>query len=127
MPRMDEKRSAPRITTVVPVNCRVIGHASHALPSLRKPAERVPEFPAKTINLSRNGMLIHCDTDLFPNATMEISLNAPNDGHPVKITAEVAWSRRNSIDLFGHYSAGLRIKKIGEKDMAILSEFFRIS
>jgi len=127
LPRADEKRAAPRITTVVPVKCKVTGHGVHALPSWRKASDKGTEFDAKTINLSRSGALIHCELDLMPRSQLEISLNAPDDGHPMKFTAEVAWSRRNSIDLFGHFSAGLQIKKIAEKDMASLVEFFKIT
>ena len=125
MPRMDEKRVTPRITTVVPVNCRITGSGSAALPSWRNDSQKGNEFPARTINVSKSGMLIHCDTDIATHAVMEVSLNAPTDGHPVKLVAEVAWSRRNSINLFGHYSAGLMIKKISEKDRSILTNFFK--
>jgi len=122
---MDEKRTTPRITTVVPVNCRVTGHGTSALPSMRSESQKGSEFPARTINVSKSGMLIHCDSDITAHSIMEISLNAPTDGHPVKLVAEVAWSRRNSINLFGHYSAGLMIRKISEKDRSILTNFFK--
>lgn len=125
MARMDEKRTTPRITTVVPVNCRITGAGSSVLPSMRNESQKGAEFTARTINVSKSGMLIHCDTDIAPHSIMDISLNAPTDGHPVKLVAEVAWSRRNSINLFGHYSCGLMIKKISEKDRSILTNFFK--
>ena len=125
MPRMDEKRVTPRITTVVPVNCRITGHGTSVLPSLRNASQKGSEFPARTINVSKSGMLIHCDTDITQHAVLEITLNAPTDGHSVKLVAEVAWSRRNSINLFGHYSAGLMIRKIADKDMSVLTNFFK--
>ena len=122
---MDEKRTTPRITTVVPVNCRVTGSGTSALPTWRNDTPKGSEISARTINVSKAGMLIHCDTDIAAHTVMEISLCAPTDGHPVKLVAEVAWSRRNSINLFGHYSAGLMIRKIADKDRAILTNFFK--
>ncbi len=126
MPRVEEKRSAPRITTVIPVVCRVMGHGPQVLPTHRRSSDRGIEFEAKTINVSRDGILIHCDADMLPNTTLDMSLSAPTDGHLIRFQADVAWARRNSINLFGHYSAGLRIKKMAEKDRALLMEFYKL-
>ena len=90
MPRRREKRTTPRVTTIVPVTCSITSHPNPALPSHR-----------------------------------EGSLYAPTDGHHISILTGVAWSRRNAMNLFGHYAAGLTIRKIGEKDRALLKSFFQ--
>ncbi len=108
----------------MPVNCRVLGNGPAALPSLRGGAPRA-EFAARTVNLSREGLLINSDADLLPQTQMELTLSAPTDGHAIRIHGEVAWSRRNSINLFGRYAAGLKIRKIDEADRKLLSGFFK--
>jgi hypothetical protein len=124
MLRTDEKRTAPRVTTVVPVNCRVLGAGTVTVPSQRG-APPTRDFSAKTVNVSRDGLLINCDADLLLGTPLEVTLNAPTDGHVVRITADVAWSRRNSINLFGRYAAGLRIRKVSEADRKVLTDFFK--
>lgn len=112
------------MTTVVPVNCRVLGAGPAALPSLRGAAAK-GEFPARTVNLSRDGLLINSESDLLVSTRMELTLSAPTDGHLIRIQTEVAWSRRNSINLFGRYAAGLKIRKIDDGDLKLLSGFFK--
>ena len=124
MAHLQEKRTAPRITTVVPVICRVTAAGPSALPSLRA-AGGSSEFSAKTVNMSRDGVLINSDSDLLPQSQLEITVTAPHDGRPIRFTADVAWSRRNAMNLFGRYAAGLRIRKIADRDRATLTEFFR--
>jgi hypothetical protein len=125
MPHLQEKRVAPRITAVVPVKARILAHAASALPSYRAALEKHGEFLAKTINVSRSGLLINSDADLVPGTRLALTLEAPDDGHTIRIEADVAWSRRNSINLFGRFAAGLRIRKIGESDRELLNAFFR--
>lgn len=108
----------------MPVNCRVLGTGPAALPSLRGALPR-GDFSARTVNLSREGLLINSDSDLLPQTQMELTLSAPTDGHLIRILTEVAWSRRNSINLFGRYAAGLKIRKIDEADRKMLSGFFK--
>jgi len=120
-----EKRIAPRITTVVPVNCRVIASGASLLPSQRAAGGIAGSFPAKTINVSRDGMLINLEYDLVPGSQLEVSFNAPSDDRPAKIIALVAWSRRNAINLFGRYAAGLKMSRFSEKDRAALANFFK--
>ena len=124
MQRIAEKRSSPRITAVIPVVCRVMKYGPNDLPSLRHVTAKPSEFQAKTINVSRDGVLIHSNLDLIPRAQLAMSMNSPNDGHPIRLTAEVAWSRHNSIELFGKYAAGLRVKRINGLDRLILTDFF---
>lgn len=106
------------------MNCRVLGTGPAALPSLRGSLPR-GEFSARTVNLSRDGLLINSDADLLSQTQIEITLSAPTDGHLIRIQGEVAWSRRNSINLFGRYAAGLKIRRIDEADRKLLSGFFK--
>lgn len=124
MVRAEEKRTAPRVTTVVPVECRVLGSGTVTIPSQRG-APRARDFSARTVNVSRDGLLINCDADLLAGTPLEVTWNAPDDGRVVRIQADVAWSRRNAINLFGRYSAGLRIRKISESDRRTLADFFK--
>lgn len=121
-----EKRKAPRITTVVPVTCRVVASGTASLPSARGTEHsRGSTFSARTVNISHNGILINSDTDLMPQTQLDISLQAPTDGHAIRIAAEVAWSRRNAMNLFGRYGAGLKIREIKPKDEQLLTDFFK--
>ncbi len=122
-----EKRGTPRITTIVPVHCRVLALpvASTANTGRRGGNDRHPEFDAKTINVSRNGMLINTEVDLWPRTELEVTLTSPVDGNQIRMTAEVAWSRRNAMNLFGRYGAGIRFKVVSDRDMTALSDFFK--
>jgi len=124
MLRTDEKRTAPRVTTVVPVECRVLGAGTVTIPSQRG-APPTRDFSAKTVNVSRDGLLINCDADLMMGTPLEVTLNSPTDGHVIRIQAVVAWSRRNSINLFGRFAAGLRIKELSDRDLKALTDFFK--
>ena len=125
MPRAQEKRTDQRITTVIPVRCRIVGLGGPDLPSQRGQQQARAEFAAKTVNVSHSGMLINCDSDLRIGTRLDVNLEAPTDGHAIRILAEVAWSRRNAMNLFGHYAAGLKIKRITEKDRDLLKNFFK--
>jgi hypothetical protein len=121
-----EKRKAPRITTVVPVTCRVTTAAVAALPSARGAEQhRGTTFSARTVNISHDGILINSDTDLMPLTQLEMTMQAPSDGHAIRILAEVAWSRKNAMNLFGRYGAGLKVKQIDPKDEKLLTNFFK--
>ena len=124
MPHVQEKRTSPRVTTVVPVQCRMMGQGAASLPSLRA-ADPKAKFSAKTVNVSREGILINSDTDLVPTGLLEVAFTAPGDGRAIVFMADVAWSRRNAMNLFGRYAAGLKIRKIADKDRAVLLELFR--
>lgn len=91
----------------------------------RATPENSPEFDAKTINVSQGGMLLNTEMDLWPRTELELTLRSPLDGRPMRITAEVTWSRRNAINLFGRYGAGVKFKRINEKDRVALQEFFK--
>lgn len=124
MIRIAEKRSSPRITAVIPVVCKVIKYGQNDLPSYRQITAKRVEFPAKTINVSRDGVLIHSNLDLIVRTQLALTMTSPTDGHPIRLTAEVAWSRHNSIELFGKFAAGLRVKRINGLDRLILTDFF---
>jgi len=125
MPHLNEKRVSPRVTTVVPVQCRVTGHAGPTLPSQRGVHGRSQDFAAKTVNVSRDGVLINCEIDLPSQTQLELELRAPLDGRVIRIATEVAWSRRNAMNLFGRYAAGLKVRKITERDRAVLENLFK--
>lgn len=125
MARHDEKRTAPRTTTIIPVKCIIVGPRASAPLSFRTRQAQGSEFPAKTINVSQEGLLINCESDLTVGTQLQISLSAPTDGHSIQLHADVSWSRKNAINLFGRYAAGLKIKQIDEKDRAILTDFFK--
>ena len=112
------------MTAIVPVNCRVLSGGSSALPSQRGSGLASGSFEARTINVSNDGILINCDADILQRTRMELTLRAPADGHIIKVDTEVAWSRKNSINLFGRFAAGLRILKIDDRDHDVLKSFF---
>ena len=125
MARHDEKRTAPRTTTVMPVKCIIIGHQASAPLSFRTAQAEGSEFPAKTINVSKEGILINCDSDLTVGTRLQIVMTAPTDGHQIHLHADVAWSRKNAMNLFGRYAAGLEIRKIEPEDRLLLTEYFQ--
>ena len=124
MARHDEKRTAPRTTTVVPVQCIIIGHQASAPLGIRTTQAKGTEFSAKTINVSKEGILINSNSDLTIGTQLEVVMTAPTDGHQIHVYTDVAWSRKNAINLFGRYAAGLKIKKIEPKDRVLLTEYF---
>jgi len=102
----------------------VVSGGSSALPSQRGSEPADAAFEARTVNVSNDGILINCDADVLQRTRLELKLRAPADGHVIKVEAEVAWSRKNSINLFGRFAAGLRILRIDDRDHDILKSFF---
>ncbi len=123
MERHEEKRKALRTTTVVEVKCKIMGTRASAHSSYQAPVGT--EFSAKTINFSQEGILINSETDLTAGTQLEITLSAPTDGHPIQVQAEVAWTRRNAMNFFGRFAAGLRIRKITDTDRELLTNIFK--
>jgi hypothetical protein len=119
-----ETRKDPRFTKVLPVDCRIVERSpmTRAGQGLKK----WQRFPARTINVSKTGMLINSDFEIDPQTTVEITvdLKVDNEVHPVVLLAEVIRARRNAYDLFGRWAMGLRILEIDPKDFSLVSDYF---
>jgi hypothetical protein len=118
-------RKDPRITKVLPVDCRIVelSPLTHAGQGMKK----WQRFPARTINVSKTGMLINSDFEIDPQTKVEMTFSLKSgeeENHQVVLLAEVARSRRNAYDLFGRWAMGLRILEIDPKDFSLVSEYF---
>jgi hypothetical protein len=121
---IEETRIAPRITKVLPVDCRVVELAPGVPsgPGLKK----WQRFPARTINVSKTGVLINSDFEIPERTTLELTLHMKMTGEDrqVILLTEVARTRRNAYDIYGRWAMGLKILEIDPKELSLVSEIF---
>lgn len=120
----EETRGKKRVTTVLPVDCKVV-----ELPSLRTNATMLKPgqtFGGRTINVSENGLLINSDFELEDGTKLEVLLVFDHHGQKkhVRLLAQVIRSRRNAYDLYGRWAMGLHVLEIKEKDFDFLTNLF---
>lgn len=64
-------------------------------------------FDVLSSNVSRGGMMVHYNEDrLQQGYSLTLRFPTPDKGL-IQLVARVVWTRRNSINLLGRYSAGL--------------------
>jgi len=64
-------------------------------------------FDVLSSNVSRGGMMVHYNEDRIQQGySMTLKFPTPDKGL-IQLNARVVWTRRNSINLLGRYSAGL--------------------
>jgi hypothetical protein len=119
-----ETRKDPRYTKVLPVDCRIVELSP--LTRAGQGLKKWQRFPARTINVSKNGILINSDFEIDPQTKLELSfdLKVEDENHPIILLAEVIRARRNAYDLFGRWAMGMRILEIDPKDFSLVSDFF---
>ncbi|MFI5355361.1 MAG: PilZ domain-containing protein [Desulfobaccales bacterium] len=119
----EDSRGKRRITTVLPMDCTVV-----SLPLNRSTGHHLgpgDNFGGRTINLSKTGLQVHSDYELDPKTVVDltVTVNQPNL-RPLTVRAEVAWAKRNAIDLYGRWGMGLRIIEARPGDLDALHDYY---
>ena len=115
-----DSRNRKRITKVLPVDCTVVD-----LPNVRVDLMEGSTFGGRTVNLSKTGIQIHSDYELDPKTVVDVvlSLDAPAR-RKVTVRVEVAWAKKNAIDLYGRWRMGMHIVKAKAIDLEDLHDYF---
>jgi hypothetical protein len=120
---VDESRNKKRITKVLPVDCVVA-----SLPRNQSVQHHLMEgdsFAARTINISKTGLLVYSDYELDKNTLVDVALTL-DDGSKrrIKLQTSVAWAKRNAAAIYGRWSMGLHIVKAKPADIEALHAYF---
>ncbi len=121
-----EQRRATRLTRLVPIDCTLDAYPQDLI-NEKHLIKRGDGFRAKTINVSKTGMLLNLNY-LFPErTTLDIKVPA-GEATPIQFTMKVrvAWTKKNAYRIFGRYSAGVRIISGEKKFIKKLVDFFEL-
>src|SRR4051812_25004390 len=123
-PNSDEVRRSKRVTRVLPVDCKIIDFADNRV--AKHALAEGATFGGRTINISKDGLLINSDYELDKKTKIEVSLFlAEGDKTKIKLTGQVAWAKRNAFDIYGRWAMGIRIIEAKPADIFALADFFK--
>lgn len=120
----EEIRRNQRVTRVLPLDCKVLEFsgnqvAKHAL-------KEGDSFGGRTINISKDGLLINSDFELDKKTRVEIVLSLNESGkHRIHLIGSVAWAKRNAFDIYGRWAMGIHIDDAKPADVLALADFFK--
>ena len=97
--RFYEKRKHPRFTVSLKCTATPLGRGSASL-----------LVPATIINASAGGIQIHHDFNIQSGERLELVLPAPLPPVASPVEVDVVWTRRNAINFYGHFAAGVRFR-----------------
>ncbi len=119
-----EGRGNHRVTTVLPVDCRVFEFPAER--TVKIPLALGQSFGGRTINVSKTGLLINSDYELDIRTKVEVILHVQHEGQrrTIRVLAQVARTRRNAYDLYGRWGMGLHFLEIQPKDLQLLSKLY---
>jgi hypothetical protein len=120
----EEIRRNKRVTRVLPLDCKVLEFADNVV---SKHALREGEsFGGRTINISKDGLLINSDYELDKKTKVEITLRLNDSGkHLIHLFGKVAWAKRNAYDIAGRWAMGIHIDEARPADILALADFFK--
>jgi hypothetical protein len=122
--KSDEIRSSKRVTRVLPVDCKVLDFVGS--PVAKHVLRKGDTFGGRTINISKDGLLINSDYELDSKTKIEVNLSlTPEDKAKIKVTGQVAWAKRNAFDIYGRWAMGIRIIEAKPADIFALADFFK--
>ena len=116
----NESRDKLRVTRVLPVDITIVDmlDSTHHL-------MEGSTFGGRTINISRTGLLVNSDYELDPKTVVDVLLEIDQPSKKkITVRAEVAWAKRNAIDLYGRWAMGLHIIKAKVSELEALHTFF---
>lgn len=71
-------------------------------------------FAVSTADVSISGLQIHFNADLMARDTVRLVFPGGIPGRQIQVEGTLVWVRKNAVDIFGRYTAGLRFKHIDE-------------
>jgi len=72
------------------------------------------KFPISTADASSCGLQIHFNADLVGGDFVRLIFAGNDPGNRVVIEGYLVWVRKNAVDIFGRYTAGVRMKEPDE-------------
>lgn len=120
----EEIRRNKRVTRVLPLDCKVVEFADHRV--AKHVLNEGDSFGGRTINISKDGLLINSDYELDKKTKVEISLSLDeNQKTKIHLSGEVAWAKRNAYDIYGRWAMGIHILEARPADIFALADFFK--
>jgi hypothetical protein len=119
-----EIRRNKRVTRVLPMDCKVLEFADNVL--AKHALKEGESFGGRTINISKDGLLINSDYELDKKTKVEITLSLNESGkHRIHLFGKVAWAKRNAYDIAGRWAMGIHIEEARPADILALADFFK--
>ncbi len=110
-----EKRQYPREVVQLPgtgeIMSRGPGGEGKRLHESRTGLNR---FSVSVADVSAGGLQMHFNADLVGGDVVRLSFGGPETAGPLIIEGHLVWVRRNPIDIFGRFSAGVRFRRTDE-------------
>ena len=120
----EEIRRNQRVTRVLPIECKVLEFADHQV--AKHALKEGDNFGGRTINISKDGLLINSDFELDKKTKVEITLSLNDSGkHRIHLFGSVAWAKRNAFDIYGRWAMGIHIDEARPADILALADFFK--
>jgi hypothetical protein len=120
----EEVRRSKRVTKVLPIDCKIIEFADNRL--AKHVLNEGDSFGGRTINISKDGLLINSDYELDKKTRVEIVLSLKEDDKTkIHLTGEIAWAKRNAYDIHGRWAMGISILEAKPADIFALADFFK--
>lgn len=71
-------------------------------------------FSVSTADVSASGLQIHFNADLMARDTVKLVFPGGVPGKQIEVEGILVWVRKNAVDIFGRYTAGLRFRKLDD-------------
>jgi hypothetical protein len=110
--RSDEKRRRPRETVRLSGTGVIITKGPGGDAGRLRGGES--RFPVATADVSASGLQMHFNADLVARDTVRLSFLGGVSDEPIEVEGHLVWVRRNAVDIFGRYTAGVCFSKPDE-------------
>ena len=118
----EDTRDKRRITKVLPVDCTLVSKPLNQItPHYMGPGDN---FGGRTINISQTGLQVHSDIELDPMTVLDVTVSLDRPPKRVTVRTQVAWAKRNAVDLYGRWSMGLHIIESRPGDLEALHAYY---
>ena len=68
-------------------------------------------FPVSTADVSASGLQLHFNADLVTRDMLRLMFPGNEPGQQLEIEGQLVWVRKNAVDIFGRYTAGMHFRK----------------
>src|ERR1700677_2490450 len=118
-----DARSKERITKVLPVDCTILSLPLNQMtPHFLGAGD---SFGGRTLNISMTGLQIHSDIELDAMTVLDVTVSLDKPPRIVTVRTQVAWAKRNTIDMYGRWRMGLHIIESRPGEIEILHNYYK--
>ena len=118
-----DARSKERITKVLPVDCTILSLPLNQMTPHYLGAG--DSFGGRTLNISMTGLQIHSDIELDAMTVLDVTVSLDKPPRIVTVRTQVAWAKRNTIDMYGRWRMGLHIIESRPGEIEILHNYYK--